>query len=110
MKKSIFLIFLLLTSFVSTCFAKSIVLDVRTPEEYSKGHIDNATNVDVRNTNFRNEISKFSRDDDYKVYCASGRRASQAVSIMQELGFKHLENLGSLENAQRVLGQKSVPQ
>lgn len=101
-KRAVLVIFLV-TSFVSGSSAKSIILDVRTPEEYSKDHILEAINVDVRNTNFKNEISKLNRDDEYKVYCAAGKRATQAVSIMQGLGFKHLENLGSLENARKTL-------
>lgn len=89
--------------FQSMALAKVIVLDVRTPEEYSQGHLPQAINIDVKNTSFKEEVSKLNRDDDYKVYCAHGRRAAQAVTIMQELGFKHLQNLGGLEDARKAL-------
>lgn len=93
----------LLSCFSSAAFAKVVILDVRTPEEYSKDHVADALNIDVRNPNFKSEVLKLHRDDEYKVYCAAGKRAAQAVSIMQDLGFKHLENLGSLENAKKAL-------
>jgi len=103
MRKFILLLLFLISFAALPLFAKVIVLDVRTPEEYSKDHIAGALNVDIKNPNFKTEILKLSRDDEYKVYCAAGRRSTQAVSIMQELGFKHLENLGSLENAKKTM-------
>ncbi|MBS1972610.1 MAG: rhodanese-like domain-containing protein [Bdellovibrionales bacterium] len=103
MRNAILLLLFLFSSLSSVVFAKVVILDVRTPEEYSKDHVAAAMNIDVKNPNFKTEVSKLSREDEYKVYCASGRRSTQAVSIMQELGFKHLENLGGLENAKKVL-------
>lgn len=103
MRSAILLLLFLYPFFGAVALAKVVILDVRTPEEYSRDHVAAAMNIDVRNSNFKSEVSKLSRDDEYKVYCASGRRSTQAVSIMQELGFKHLENLGGLENAKKVL-------
>jgi len=103
MRKFILFLLFLISSVASPLLAKVTILDVRTPEEYSKDHVVDALNVDVKNPSFKAEISKFSRDDEYKVYCGSGRRSTQAVSIMHGLGFKHLENLGSLENAKKKM-------
>lgn len=95
------LFFILLQN--SYALAKGVLLDVRTPEEYAEGHLPGALNMDVLNKNFRDQVSILGRDDNYKVYCKSGRRATQAVTIMKELGFKNLTNLGGYEEAQRTL-------
>ncbi len=67
-----------------------VILDVRTPEEFQSGHIPGAINIDLRNDAFEDEIKKLDREKTYLVYCRTGRRTKQAVSIMQELGFTHL--------------------
>ncbi|WP_291515995.1 rhodanese-like domain-containing protein [Bdellovibrio sp. ArHS] len=100
--------FLIMSSFGFQANAKDVVLDVRTPKEYSAGHIPNALNVDLLNANFREKVSELSRQDSYKVYCRSGNRSGQAIAIMRELGFKDLTNLGSLENAAKELKVKPV--
>ncbi|HEX7676019.1 MAG TPA: rhodanese-like domain-containing protein [Bdellovibrio sp.] len=87
---------------VGSAFAKLIILDVRTPEEYSQGHIDHALNYDVLNPNFSDRVSSLKRSDTYKVYCKGGKRATQAVQIMKELGFKDVISLGGYEDAQRA--------
>lgn len=83
--------------------AKEVLLDVRTPEEYSQGYLPGAINIDVLNKSFRHRVSKLNREDSYKVYCKGGKRATQAVTIMKELGFKNLTNLGGYEEARKAL-------
>ena len=94
------LISIFLVTISNAALAKVVFLDVRTPQEYSEGHIPNAMNVDVLNTNFTNRISKLNKDDEYKVYCKLGARACKAVTMMKDLDFKHVQNLGSYEDAQ----------
>ncbi|QLY26399.1 rhodanese-like domain-containing protein [Bdellovibrio sp. KM01] len=81
-------------------FAKDVFLDVRTAEEFSQGHIPNAINIDVLKTDFSSKVSELNRNDVYKVYCKRGSRAKKAVTIMHDLNFKNLDNLGSYEDAQ----------
>jgi rhodanese-related sulfurtransferase len=64
------------------------VLDVRTKEEYEEGHIAGATNLDFYGNSFKNDLSKLNKDDTYLVYCRSGNRSGQTLSIMKDLGFK----------------------
>jgi phage shock protein E len=91
--------------FSTISFAKDIVLDVRTATEFQSAHTKNAINLDVTQDDFKNQILKFNKTDQYKIYCRSGHRAGNAVEIMKGLGFLRLENLGSLENAKKVLGE-----
>ncbi|MGE5086410.1 MAG: rhodanese-like domain-containing protein [Bacillota bacterium] len=105
--KNIGSILLVVFGISSWAFAKDVLLDVRTPEEYSQEHVPQALNVDVKNSNFKQEIGKLSREDHYRIYCRTGKRSAQAISIMKEMGFKQMENLGGLEDAKKVLKVES---
>jgi len=70
-----------------------IIIDVRTPEEYTGGHIENAVNVNYNSGNFSNEISRFDKDRTYLIYCRTGVRSAGARDIMKELGFHIVYNM-----------------
>jgi phage shock protein E len=69
------------------------VLDVRTPEEIAEGHIIGAINLDFNSANFKSEIAKLDKRRTYLVYCKSGIRSGNAVSMMRAAGFTHLYSL-----------------
>ena len=76
-----------------------IILDVRTPGEFSSGQIKGANNIDFRSDDFETNISRLDKNKTYLVYCHSGNRSSQAVSMMKDKGFKSLKNLdGGIAN------------
>jgi len=64
-----------------------VILDVRTPEEFSEGHIESATNVDYNSETFREKLDQLDKDKTYLMHCRSGARSSKALPIMAELGF-----------------------
>jgi len=66
------------------------LVDVRTPDEYSKGHLINSVNIDWNGNNFDTEINKFDKSKPIFVYCLSGGRSSAAASNMREEGFKEV--------------------
>lgn len=70
-----------------------VTLDVRTPGEFSQGHIQGAMNIDVESPTFDSEIAKLDKTKTYAVYCHSGRRSGIATQAMAKMGFKHLYNL-----------------
>ena len=70
-----------------------VILDVRTPEEYAAGHLENAINIDYRASTFKDELGKLDKSKSYLVYCGSGKRSLESVKIMTELGFSHVYNL-----------------
>ncbi|HHL42503.1 MAG TPA: rhodanese-like domain-containing protein [Hellea balneolensis] len=67
-----------------------VVLDVRTPGEFASGHIDGAVNVDFKNRNFENELSKFDKNQTYLIHCRSGGRSTASLKSFKKLGFKHI--------------------
>ena len=74
--------------------ANALVLDVRTPEEYSGGHVPGAINVPHTEVAERLEELGGDRDRTVVVYCERGGRASQAEAALLAGGFtdvRHLE-------------------
>ena len=69
------------------------ILDVRTPEEFGKGHLVNAMNCDWNGANFDQEVSKLDKEKPVFIYCLSGGRSGNAASKMREDGFKKVYEL-----------------
>jgi len=70
-----------------------LILDVRSPGEYSEGYIGNALNIDHREVESRlNEIIAF-KDKPVIVYCYSGIRAGRVESMLAEKGFSKVQHL-----------------
>lgn len=76
-----------------------IVLDVRTQEEFNKGHLENAILVDYYKNDFKEKISKLDKDKPVFVYCAAGGRSGSASKLLTELGFKEVYDLKGGFNA-----------
>ena len=71
----------------------AIILDVRTPAEYAKGHLANATTINFFDTDFKEKVGKLDKTKAVYVYCAVGGRSAKALKILQELGFKTAYNM-----------------
>jgi len=72
-----------------------LIIDVRTPEEFKDGHIENAILIDFYAENFTDEIAKLDREKTFFIYCRSGNRSGQALDIIAELGFQEVYNLSA---------------
>ncbi len=72
-----------------------MILDVRTPAEYSQRHIASALNLDFYSAGFQSDLDKLDRTKTYFVYCASGSRSRQAAEVMRKLGFLQVYNMSS---------------
>ena len=70
-----------------------IIIDVRTPEEFAAGHIENAINIDFRSEGFEDSINKLDKSKAYLVYCRTARRSRSAVNIMEELDFNEIYHM-----------------
>jgi thioredoxin 1 len=71
----------------------SILIDVRTIEEYNGGHIESAKNIDFNSSNFESEIAKIDKEKTVFVYCLSGGRSSAAASFLEKKGYKNVIEL-----------------
>jgi thioredoxin 1 len=70
-----------------------IILDVRTPWEFSDDHIEGAINLDYTDPDFNEMIKKLDKGKYYLIYCKSGRRSINVCEILKELGFTHVYNI-----------------
>jgi rhodanese-related sulfurtransferase len=82
----------------------TVILDVRTPEEYASGHLDGAQLLDFNGGEVAAAIPTLDPEAEYVVYCRSGNRSGQAIALMEQAGFTDLTNLGSLEQAAQTTG------
>ncbi len=69
------------------------ILDVRTSDEYSKGHIEGAILADISSNLFQEVTAKLDKNKTVFVYCLSGGRSGEAASQLQAMGFKNIVNL-----------------
>jgi len=74
-------------------FPSAPILDVRTPEEFSKGHLQNAINYDWNSSEFQNQIAVLDKEKPVFVYCLSGGRSNSAAENMRTKGFKEVYEL-----------------
>ena len=72
---------------------KPQVLDVRTPQEYSEQHIENAENIDWNSDGFAQKAATLDKTKPVFVYCLSGGRSSKAAAKLEELGFTNIYEL-----------------
>jgi thioredoxin len=71
----------------------AILLDVRTPEEFSGGYLEGAKNMDYHARGFDKELLSLDKSKSYFVYCLSGGRSSAAAGLMRDNGFKNVYEL-----------------
>jgi rhodanese-related sulfurtransferase len=72
----------------------AVVIDVRTPEEWSEGIIPNALQINIyEGQGFIYKLDELDKSINYYVYCKAGGRSAQACSIMNQLGFENTYNL-----------------
>ena len=77
--------------------AGAMLLDVRTPGEFSQGHLQGAINIPHDQLAARiNEIDQ-DKDRDIVVYCVSGHRSGLAKRTLESLGYTNVMNAGGYE-------------
>lgn len=75
-----------------------LVIDVRTPQEYSEGHVPSAINIPHTEIATRLDAISQHKDQPVVIYCKSGRRAAIAATALQQAGFTQLLHLeGDIE-------------
>lgn len=101
MKKALLFLALVLGSV--SVFAKTVLIDVRTNQEYSADHIAGAVNIDHTRIAQDIALANASKDDTVILYCQSGRRSGLAQATLKKMGFQHVENYGGIEQARKLL-------
>lgn len=73
-----------------------ILVDVRTESEYESGHIASAILIPLDSLSSLAESMLPKKDTKIIIYCRSGNRSAQAVSILDDLGYTQLYDLGGI--------------
>lgn len=68
-----------------------LVIDVRTPGEYARGHIPHAVNMPL--DSFRSKIDGLPKDRPMVLYCRIGYRSYVALRALDQRGFGRVYNL-----------------
>ena len=69
------------------------ILDVREPDEYEAGHIDNAVHIPLRQLTQNLDKLPESKSHPILVYCHTQKRATHALVVLRELGYTNVYNL-----------------
>ncbi len=72
---------------------QNVILDVRTPAEFSAGHIPGAVNLDYNAPDFQAKAAALDKSKTYLVHCATGGRSVRACEKLSRLDFPNLYNL-----------------
>lgn len=78
-----------------------VYVDVRTDEEWAEGHVDGAIHVTLADIE-AGKTEMLPKDTELRVYCRSGRRAGQAIEVLQKQGFSNMVNAGGMKDLQDV--------
>jgi rhodanese-related sulfurtransferase len=97
------LLLLMLTSAIHAA-EKYTYLDVRSSEEWQNKHLKDTQLMDFHAANFKDQLARLDKSKKYRIYCASGGRSRKAAEMMRSLGFSQVEDVKSVEEAQKLSG------
>ncbi len=106
------MIIIMMAGFALTAFGKDaampLVIDVRTVQEWDKGHLEGA--VLIPYDQIGEQIGSVVKDKSKTiyVYCRTGRRTKIAKETLQNRGYKDIVDLGSMEDAAKILKRKII--
>jgi phage shock protein E len=71
----------------------TVLIDVRTPEEFATGHIPNALNINFNAPDFAAQMETLDKSKTYLIYCKSGVRSGKAAAGLSATGFNTIYTL-----------------
>ena len=87
--------------FSLTCMSVTVV-DVRTQDEWNRGHLEGALHIEWQN--ILQLSSDINKDEKIYLYCRSGNRSGKAKKILEDAGYINVINAGSIQEASKLLG------
>lgn len=67
-----------------------VLIDVRTKEEYSEGHIKGSLNIPLSTLQEHIEQLRSLETNGLVIYCRTGRRAAKAIDLLLEEGIENI--------------------
>ena len=78
------------------------VVDVRTQDEWNRGHLEGALHIAWQD--ILQLSSDINKDEKIYLYCRSGNRSGKATKILEDAGYINVINAGSIQEASKLLG------
>lgn len=79
------------------------LIDVRTPEEFDAGHIDQAILLPLQSIE-AGIMPAVDKDDLLYLYCRSGNRSAEAKALLEDAGYQNIVDLGAIESVAALGG------
>jgi len=84
----------------------ALVIDVRTPAEFSSGHLPGAINLPLDGIEASLPRRVQDKNQVLLLHCQSGMRSGVAVKKLKGLGYTNAYNLGSYLRAEQIVSGK----
>ncbi|NLV86299.1 MAG: rhodanese-like domain-containing protein [Clostridiales bacterium] len=75
---------------------KALILDVRTPEEFEEGHLENALLIPDYELDARAKDELADKNALILVYCRSGIRSAAAAENLAAMGYTNIYDMGGI--------------
>lgn len=85
---------------------KAQVIDVRTTEEFARGHIRQSKSIPLSNFAEQLPLAKLKQDKPVLVICESGMRARRAAAILEKQGYT---DVAVLDGGMRAWQEAQLP-
>lgn len=85
-----------------------LLIDVRTPEEFASGHIENSININMRSDDFKEQIAALEKGKEIYLYCKKGGRSNSAAKMIEDMEFEKIYDLKGGITAWEDEGLKTV--
>ena len=80
---------------------ETILVDVRTPEEFAQGNVKNSINIPI--SELENNLSKLEGKKNVVVFCKAGIRAAKAEKLLKDKKIKNVYNGKTWENVKSLV-------
>jgi len=87
---------------------KSVIIDVRTLEEWNAGHLATAQHLPLDQVAQSIDTVMIDKHQQVYLYCRSGNRSGQAKIIMDSLGYTNVINAGGIGDASALLAKEII--
>lgn len=86
----------------------AVWIDTRSPAEFAQGHLPGAKLIPFDAIETRILELEVDKDTPLYLYCGSGKRAETARQALQRRGYTRVTNVGGLDDALELTGEKPV--
>ena len=86
----------------------TLIIDVRTAEEFAAGHFPGAINIPHEDIIQGIQEYNVGKDQTVLLYCRSGNRSGQAEGRLQSAGFSGAKNVGGLNALLAATGRTAA--